>query len=100
MLFRNVAAAGKAEYPIPFYTNVWLNFDDSSTLDLQVPHTMDLWEYNAPALDLIAPDLYFHDYEKVCRWYRHQNQPLFIPEQRRDEKGVRRTLACLRVMPK
>jgi hypothetical protein len=105
-----VAAAGKAEYPIPFYTNVWLNFDDSAVLDLTnlpvvvgggekagiypsggpCPHTMDIWKFNTPALDFIAPDLYFHDYEDVCRNYRHQNQPLFIPEQRRDERGARR----------
>lgn len=106
----HVAAAGKAEYPIPLYTNVWLNFDDPSVLDLtdlpvvvgggakagiypsggSVPHTMDVWKLNTPALDLIAPDLYFHDYEEVCKWYRHQDQPLFIPEQRRDERGARR----------
>ena len=105
-----IAAAGKAEYSIPLYTNVWLNFDDPSVLDLQevpvvvgggakagiypsggaVPHTMDLWDFNAPALDFISPDLYLHDYEEVCRWYRHRNQPLFIPEQRRDERGARR----------
>lgn len=30
----HVAAAGKSEYPIPHYTNVWLNFDDSAVLDL------------------------------------------------------------------
>ncbi|KAL3419465.1 glycoside hydrolase [Phlyctema vagabunda] len=107
----HVAAAGKKEYPIPLYTNVWLNFDDPSILDLQglpvvvggghkagiypsggpCPHTMDVWKYHTPALDFIAPDLYFHDYETVCQQYRHQNQPLFIPEQRRDEKGIRRT---------
>lgn len=29
-----VAAAGKAEYQLPLYTNVWLNFDDPSILDL------------------------------------------------------------------
>jgi hypothetical protein len=106
----HVAAAGKAEYSIPLYTNVWLNFDDGSVLDLQgipfvagggakagiypsggaVPHTMDLWSFNAPALDFISPDLYFHDYEEVCKWYRHRSQPLFIPEQRRDERGARR----------
>jgi hypothetical protein len=106
----HVSAAGKAEYPIPLYTNVWLNFDDPSVLDLQdvpvvvgggakagiypsggaVPHTMDIWKLNAPALDFIAPDLYFHEYEEVCKWYRHQDQPLFIPEQRRDERGARR----------
>jgi len=111
-----VAAAGKAEYPLPLYTNVWLNFDDPSILDLAgvplgngtptvagggakagvypsggpCPHALDLWKYNAPALDFIAPDLYLHDYEAVCQQYRHQNQPLFIPEQKRDEKGARR----------
>jgi hypothetical protein len=105
-----VAAAGKKEYPIPHYTNVWLNFDDPSMLDLQglptivgggakagvypsggpVPHTMDLWKFNAPALDFLSPDLYFHEYEEICKQYTHGNQPLFIPEQRRDEKGARR----------
>jgi beta-galactosidase GanA len=111
-----VAAAGKAEYPIPFYTNVWLNFDDPSVLDISgvqlgdgaalvagggvkagaypsggpCPHTMDIWKYNAPALDFIGVDLYFHDYEWTCKQYRHEQQPLFIPEQRRDDKGVRR----------
>jgi hypothetical protein len=104
----HVSAAGKAEYPIPLYTNVWLNSDDPRVLDLQdvpvvvgggakagiyssggaVPHTMDLWKLSAPALDFIAPDLYFSEYEEVCGWYRHQDQPLFIPEQRRDERGA------------
>lgn len=106
----HVAAAGKAEYSIPLYTNVWLNFDDPDALDLHgipivvgggadpgvypsggaVPHTMDVWKLNTPSLDFIAPDLYFHDYESVCKHYRHQNQPLFIPEQRRDDRGARR----------
>lgn len=107
----HVATAGKVEYPIPFYANVWLNFDDPSALDLvdipvivgggaqagvypsggPCPHTMDVYKFNTPSsLDFIAPDLYFHDYESTCKDYRHANQPLFIPEQRRDEKGVRR----------
>lgn len=106
----HVAAAGKAVYPLPLYTNVWLNFDDPSALDLQgipivvgggakvgiypsggaCPHTMDVWKLNAPSLDFINPDLYVHDYEKTCHDYTHHNQPLFIPEQRRDEKGARR----------
>jgi hypothetical protein len=105
-----VAAAGKKEHPIPFYTNVWFNFDDPTQLDLQglppivgggakagvypsgsaVPHTMDVWKFNTPALDFISPDLYFHNYESVCKHYTHQGQPLFILEQRRDEKRARR----------
>ncbi|KAL6706031.1 hypothetical protein ACN47E_006133 [Coniothyrium glycines] len=107
---QHVAAAGKAEYPLPLYVNVWLNFDDPKGLDLEgvpivagggaqagvypsggaCPHMTDVYLFNAPALDFISPDLYLHDYETTCQHYRHNNQPLFIPEQRRDEKGARR----------
>lgn len=109
-----VAAAGKAQYPIPFYTNVWLNFDEPEGLDLNglpdtvgtvggggdpgvypsggcVPHCFDIWKLNtANSLDFLAPDMYFHNYEDTCRNYRHEGQPLFIPEQRRDDRGARR----------
>ncbi|KAI0158392.1 glycoside hydrolase superfamily [Pestalotiopsis sp. NC0098] len=106
-----VAAAAKAVYNIPLYTNTWLNFDDPSALDLTdlpvvvgggaeagiypsggpCPHVQDIWRHNAPALDFLAPDLYFHGYEGVCRDYTaYDDNPLFIPEQRRDESGARR----------
>ncbi|KZL71019.1 glycoside hydrolase [Colletotrichum tofieldiae] len=110
-----VAAAGKKEYDIPLYTNTWLNFDDPSDLDLRgvpivvgggaepgvypsggpCPHVLDIWRYNTifakeKSLDFLAPDLYFHNYEAVCRDYTAQGNPLFIPEQRRDENGARR----------
>ena len=107
---QHVASAGKAAYPIPLYANAWLNFDSSSILDVAevdfkvgggskagvypyggpVPHTMDTYKFNTPSLDFLAPDLYFHDYEQTCANYRHGGQPLFIPEQRRDEYGLRR----------
>ncbi|KAI4913519.1 hypothetical protein J4E90_005236 [Alternaria incomplexa] len=106
----HVAAAGKAEYPIPMYANAWLNLDNPAELDLTdtsvmvggghrpgvypsggpVPHTMDVYSFNAPSLDFLGPDLYFHDYDMTCQNYRHGGQPLFIPEQRREEKGARR----------
>uniref|UniRef100_L2FII5 Glycoside hydrolase n=1 Tax=Colletotrichum fructicola (strain Nara gc5) TaxID=1213859 RepID=L2FII5_COLFN len=80
-----VAAAGKREYDIPLYTNTWLNFDDASDLDLRGVPIVER------ALDFLAPDLYFHNYETVCRDYTaHAGNPLFIPEQRRDENGARR----------
>ncbi|KAH8646644.1 beta-galactosidase [Xylariales sp. PMI_506] len=106
-----VAAAGRAAYPIPLYANTWLNFDDPAALDLRdlpvvvgggakpgyypsggpCPHVQDIWRFNAPSLDFLAPDLYFHDYEGVCRDYTaHTDNALFIPEQRRDENGSRR----------
>ena len=105
-----VAAAGKAEYPIPLYANAWLNIEDPTAPDIvdlpivvgggdvagvypsgsPLPHTLDIWKHNAPSLDFLAPDLYLPDYETTCKNYRHDDQVLFIPEQRRDEKGLRR----------
>ncbi|KAF5672036.1 beta-galactosidase [Fusarium heterosporum] len=106
-----VAAAGKKEYPIPLYTNTWLNIEGQSELDFgggapvvvgggdkpgiypsggPCPHVLDIWRFNTASLDLLAPDLYFHDYETVCQNYTEQGNTLFIPEQRRDEYGARR----------
>jgi hypothetical protein len=105
-----VASAGRKEYPLPLYANAWLNFDVASSPDLAdlpnvagggtrpgvypsggpLPHTMDIYKFNAPTLAFLSPDLYLNDYESTCRDYRYGNQPLFIPEQRRDDKGARR----------
>lgn len=101
-----VAAAGKHEYALPLYTNVWQNYIDG---DIAFPVTvaggggpgeypsggavsnvLDIWQAFASSLDFIAPDIYFNDYTTSCAKYRHLNQPLFIPEQRRDEYGARR----------
>lgn len=112
-----VANAGKKEYPLPMFTNVWLNTDDQSLLDMEgmaqctsfaaivgggtkpgeypsggpCPHTLDLYKYFAPALDFISPDIYLQNYVWACEQYTHDNQPLFIPEQRADAWGARRT---------
>ena len=59
-----------------------------------VPHALDIWDIQAvgtDALDFIAPDLYLHDYEWVNQQYRYKKNPLFIPEQKADLAGARRT---------
>jgi hypothetical protein len=103
-----VAAAGKEEYPIPLYTNVWQNCAEED-IDSDVPivaggggepgdypsggattNVLDIWIKFAQELDFIAPDIYLNDYSSLCAKYRHRINPLFIPEQRRDEYGVRR----------
>ncbi|KAH0379223.1 glycoside hydrolase, partial [Aureobasidium melanogenum] len=103
-----VAAVGKSIYPLPLYTNVWQNVIDSDT-DSDTPpiaggglepgdypsgggvvDVLDVWQAFAPSLDFIAPDIYLNDYATSCRLYRHNKQPLFIPEQRRDEYGALR----------
>ncbi|KAJ5975103.1 hypothetical protein N7481_008810 [Penicillium waksmanii] len=89
---------------------MWLNFDDASQLDMKgvpivvgggaepgvypsggpCPHLFDVWRRNTQNLDFLAPDLYLHDYTTICHYYTEQRNPLFNPEQRRDEKGARR----------
>ncbi|KAL2866460.1 putative beta-galactosidase [Aspergillus lucknowensis] len=108
----HVAEAGKAEYPIPLYTNVWQNYvGDDGDNDFPViagggglpgdypsgggtSNVLDIWQKFAPSLDFISPDVYLNDYSVSCAKYRHRNQPLFIPEQRRDEYGARRIWAA------
>lgn len=105
-----VAAAGKAVFPLPLYTNVWQNYagDDRDTGVVVpeavsggsrpgdypsgggVPGVLDVWKRFAPSLDLIAPDIYLTDYTATCKAYCYQGQALLIPEQRRDEYGARR----------
>ncbi|POS73062.1 hypothetical protein DHEL01_v208541 [Diaporthe helianthi] len=103
-----VAAPGKEQYPIPHYTNIWMNYSgQDSDNDFPVvvggggmpgdypsggavSNVMDVWMRFAPSLDFLGPDVYLNDYERSCAKYRHRNQPLFIPEQRRDEYGARR----------
>ncbi|KAL1640685.1 hypothetical protein SLS58_006699 [Diplodia intermedia] len=112
-----VASAGKEKYPIPLYTNVWQNYaGDDADNDFPtvvgggeepgnypsgggVVDVLDIWQHFTPSLDLVAPDVYLNDYASSCAKYRHRNQPLFIPEQRRDDHGARRVHQCLGTSP-
>ncbi|KAI6869011.1 glycoside hydrolase [Hortaea werneckii] len=104
----HIANAGKQVYPLPMYTNTWQRYGDEDRDQNAplvaaggsepgiypsgggVPNVLDIWQRFAPSLDFIAPDIYLNDYSKTCAKYRHRNQPLLIPEQRRDEYGARR----------
>ena len=85
-----VAEAGKREYALPFYANVWLreqkNFmrpgeaypSGGATLNM-----LDLWKAMTPALDAIAPDNYVLDYvnyQRVLAGYKRTDNPLLVPE--------------------
>jgi hypothetical protein len=48
-----------------------------------IPKTLDIWKWMAPALDLIAPDIYKGnpaEYCHYCNMYNRPDNPLFIPE--------------------
>ncbi|KAL1893483.1 hypothetical protein Sste5346_006311 [Sporothrix stenoceras] len=114
----HVAAAGKRAYPLPMYTNAWLNADRTSYGKVPqsgggggagavsggisagsypsggaVPHMLDIWRHNCEAvLDFFSPDIYTSDYLLCLRDYQiaHSSNILFVPEQRRDAYGCRR----------
>ncbi len=84
-----VAAAGKAAYPLPLYANAAQrdvmapeavgNFGNGGPTDNVIP----IWKAAAPALDMLCPDNYNTDavaYQKVLRAYRREDNALFMPE--------------------
>lgn len=97
-----VAAAGKAEYALPLFVNAWLNAEvplpglpaggplpGHYPSGGPLPHVLDIWQAAAPSIDLLAPDIYFGDFETWCRRYTRRGNPLFIPEMHRGAQGMR-----------
>jgi beta-galactosidase GanA len=85
-----IAAAGKKEYGLPLYVNVWLreqkNFmrpGEAYPSGGATSNMLDVWKAAAPAIDVIAPDIYVMDYasyRKVCESYSRPDNALLIPE--------------------
>lgn len=84
-----IAAAGKAEYPLPMYVNVWLKYPTGPVPGLHYPsggptHNMlDVWKASAPALDMIGPDIYTDDsdfYRRALSDYHRPDNPCWVPE--------------------
>jgi Domain of unknown function (DUF5597) len=84
-----VAAAGKAEYGLPMYTNAALrdpltnptadNYESGGPTDNVIP----IWKATAPALDLLAPDIYLAGTERIMKvidLYDRPDNALFVPE--------------------
>lgn len=91
-----VAAAGKAEYALPMYCNVWITYPvhalenrDRASAGQEYPSggpqqgNIAIWKAAAPAIDVLAPDFYSDDfalYREVVASYQRPDNPLFIPE--------------------
>lgn len=80
-----VAAAGKAEYPLPMFANAWLvqypgQPPGAYPSGGPVAKVMDIWRAAAPHIDLLAPDIYLPTFAAVCREYHTAGNPLLIPE--------------------
>ena len=88
-----VAEAGKAEYNIPMYVNAWLQQRDHAWPGTYpcggpVPQVINVWQAGAPAVDILAPDLYVPEFEELCARFTRAGNPLFIPECHAEARGV------------
>jgi beta-galactosidase GanA len=76
--------AGKAAYPLPMYVNVALNRPGRAPGQYPsggpLPHLIDVWKAGAPAIDLLAPDIYFSNFTQIVDRYHRADNPLFVPE--------------------
>lgn len=91
-----IAAAGKAEFDIPLYMNVWLSYPPAELPERNVPipgiqypsggavqRWVGLWKTLAPAIKAIAPDIYGDDagfVRDVLAAYHRPDNPLLVPE--------------------
>lgn len=82
-----VAKAGKEAYPIPMYVNAWIKqksffWPGKYPSGGPIPHTLDIWRFNAPDLDFISPDIYvpIPEARDVIKQYHRPGNPVFIPE--------------------
>ena len=84
-----IAAAGKAEYALPMYVNAALrdpihpgrpgSWESGGPTD----DVLALWKAAAPAIDVIAPDIYMPEYAKymkVLDLYQRPDNALMVPE--------------------
>ncbi len=84
-----VAAAGKAIYPLPLYVNAALrdplkpsrppSYESGGPTD----NVLEIYKAAAPAIDILAPDIYMPETDKylaVLDHYRRPDNALFVPE--------------------
>jgi len=93
-----VAAAGKAEYPLPMYVNAALRDPFTPGLPGQyesggpTDNVLDIYKLAAPSIDLLAPDIYMREYDKhttVLDRYARPDNALFVAETTNDKPFAR-----------
>jgi beta-galactosidase GanA len=104
-----VTAAGKAEYPLPAYTNGWVTRTSSiaavAAKGVEAETTgyqhsgdpmwdlLDVWRAGAPEIDFMAPDVYPEkDFAPVCTSYHQSWNPLYVGEAEGGPQGAAEVL--------
>jgi hypothetical protein len=83
-----VAAAGKAEYPLPMFVNNACAMPGPNRPQPRgggrpQPEVGNIWKAAAPAIDMRSPDLYSANLPDWVNWFQESygpENPLFIPE--------------------
>jgi len=80
-----VAEAGKAEYPVPMFVNTWIvQPEDKGPGDYPSggpqDHMHDIWRAGGPQIDMLSPDVYLPEFDKIATRYNRIGGPLFVPE--------------------
>jgi len=98
-----IAAAGKAVYPLPLYVNAALrdpfkgapgSYESGGPTDNVLP----IWKAEAPAIDVLAPDIYLPEtpsYLKVLELYHRADNALFVPETMGSKSAARFMFSAL-----
>lgn len=93
-----ITVAGKAIKNLPMYVNVALRNPFNPGLPGQyssgggTDNVLHIWKAAAPAIDLIAPDIYFRDHKtvsKVLELYTRPDNALFVAEIGNDQPYAR-----------
>ena len=99
-----VAAAGKAEYPLPMYVNASLAdpfarpTPGSYASGGPVWSMIEVWQAAAPSIDLLAPDIYDRPspkYERHLDRYARPDNALFVAETGNDQPYARFVMSVL-----
>lgn len=96
-----IAGAGKAEFAIPLYMNVWLSYPPAELPERRIPipgiqypsggavqKFVGLWRALAPSIDVIGPDIYASDsgfFQEVLGAYNRADNALWVPEMGRSD---------------
>jgi hypothetical protein len=107
----DVAAAGKAEFDIPVYINVWLLYPPEELPQRRIPIPgiqypsggavqpwVGVWKGLAPSINAIAPDIYDDDggfVQEVLAAYRRPDNPLLVPEIAKSDSFAKYTFEAL-----
>jgi len=94
-----VVEAGKAEYPIPMFTNCPQSGFGKAPAPVRggqsggpMPDAMDVWRAGAPRIDIFGVDVYGFDFVTMCARFTQSGNPLWIPETVGGLEGAARVL--------